>query len=145
MEVGPSSFDNYGGGGGGRGDRGDRGGRGGFGDRGGRGGGHSYQKMHSEQIGGGQSFQQKSRSDGQTIYVGNLNINTDRDALQSAFQNQNCDVRKVNILLNDQGKSKGAGFVTFGSSEEAQQVVETCQRSGMTVDGNRLIVQLARQ
>ena len=142
MEVGPSSFDNYGGGGG----RGDRGGRGGFGDRGGRGGGHSYQKMHSEQIGGGgQSFQQKSRGDGTTIYVGNLNINTDRDALQSAFQNQNCDVRKVNILQNDQGKSKGAGFVTFGSAEEAQSVVETCQRSGMTVDGNRLIVQLARQ
>ena len=34
------------------------------------------------------------------------------------------DVRKVNIMLNDQGKSKGAGFVTFGSSEEAAKAIE---------------------
>ena len=74
-----------------------------------------------------------------------MSINTDKDALQSAFQQQNHDVRKVNILLNDQGKSKGAGFVTFGSADETQAVVESCQRQGLTVDGNRLIVQLARQ
>jgi len=41
-----------------------------------------------------------------------------------AFQELNLDVRKVNILMNDQGKSKGAGFVTFGSADEAQKVVE---------------------
>ena len=83
MEPGPSSFGTYGG----DGERGGRGGRGGYGDRGGRGGGgggggHNFQKMHSEQIGGGSSFQQKPRGDGCTIYVGNLSINTDKDALQ---------------------------------------------------------------
>lgn len=72
-------------------------------------------------------------------------MTTERDALQSAFQSLNLDVRKVNILLNDQGKSKGAGFVTFGTADEAQSVVEQCQRQGLTVEGNRLIVQLARQ
>jgi len=55
------------------------------------------------------------------------------------------DVRKVNIMLNDQGKSKGAGFVTFGSSEEAAKAIEQCQRTNLTVSGNRLIVQFARQ
>ena len=139
--------------GGGRGYRGnDRGGYGGdmggnpHSDRGGR-GGHSYQKMHSENFSsshGGASFQARPR-EVNTVYVGNLNASTDRDALQGAFQSQNLDVRKVNILLNDQGKSKGAGFVTFGSADEAQSVVEQCQRQGLTVDGNRLIVQLARQ
>lgn len=80
-----------------------------------------------------------------TVYVGNLNITTDKNSLESAFQNFNLDVRKVNILLNDQGKSKGAGFVTLGSSEDAQKAVEMCQRQGLTVENNRLIVQLARQ
>jgi len=78
--------------------------------------------MHSENFsqrpGGESSFQAKPR-DVATVYVGNLNVATDRDALQSAFQSQNLDVRKVNILLNDQGKSKGAGFVTFGTADEA--------------------------
>lgn len=58
---------------------------------------------------------------------------------------QNFDVRKVNILFNDQGKSKGAGFVTFSSADEAQRVVDQVQRQGLTVEGNRLLVQLARQ
>lgn len=88
---------------------------------------------------------QKPRGEVNTVYVGNLNAITDRDTLQAAFSDLNLDVRKVNLLTNDQGKSKGAGFITFGSSEEAQKAVESCQRSGLTVSGNRLIIQLARQ
>ena len=64
------------------------------------------------------SYQQRPREIN-TVYVGNLSLGTDKNSLEQAFQNINLDVRKVNILLNDQGKSKGAGFVTFGSSEEA--------------------------
>jgi RNA recognition motif-containing protein len=54
-------------------------------------------------------------------------------------------VRKANVLLNDQGKSKGAGFVQFGSFEDAQKAVAHCQSSGLVLEGNRLIVQMARQ
>lgn len=139
--------------------RGYRGGRGGYDDMssgastgfstpnpyGGGRGGHSFNKSYSD-VGpsSSASYQQKPR-DNNTVYVGNLNIGTDKNSLEQAFQNINLDVRKVNILLNDQGKSKGAGFVTFGSSDEAQKVVDQCQRQGLTVEGNRLIVQLARQ
>jgi len=90
------------------------------------------------------SFQAKPR-EANTVYVGNLGVSTDREGLTSAFSGMNMDVRKVNILLNDQGNSKGAGFVTFGTPEDAQRVVDQCQSQGLTVDGNRLIVQLARQ
>ena len=146
-----------------RGSRGDRGGfRGGYsggGDSnsgsstaystpnpysGGRGGrvGHDFQKTSGETSG---SYQAKSREANTTVYVGNLGVTTEKDALSSAFSSLNMDVRKVNILLNEQGNSKGAGFVTFGTPDEAQRAVEQCQRQGLTVDGNRLIVQLARQ
>ena len=124
---------------------GDVGGGGGAGHRGGHGG---YQRMQSENYSsshGASNFQAKPRGDISTCYVGNLNAATDRDTLSAAFADLQADVRKVNILLNDQGKSKGAGFVTFGSADEAQSVVDRCQRQGLTVGGNRLIVQLARQ
>ena len=57
----------------------------------------------------------------------------------------NFDVRKANILLNDQGKSKGAGFVQFSSYEDAQKAVAQAQSQGLSLEGNRLIVQMSRQ
>ena len=92
-------------------------------------------------------YQQSSYSQKQpsTIYVGNLSAYTDRNSLSGAFSDMQLDVRKVNILLNDQGISKGAGFVTFGSADEAQSIVDKCQHQALTVEGNRLIVQMARQ
>lgn len=77
--------------------------------------------------------------------MGNLNAYTDRNILSGAFSDLQLDVRKCNILLNDQGVSKGAGFVTFGSADEAQSIVEKCQHQALTVGGNQLIVQMARQ
>ena len=57
----------------------------------------------------------------------------------------NFEVKKANILLNDQGKSKGAGFVQFNTLEDAQNAVAEAQSSGLSLDGNRLLVQMARQ
>ena len=74
------------------------------------------------------------------MYVGNLNLTTTQDQLADAFKSMNFDVRKSNVLMNDQGKSKGAGFVQFGSFEEAQKAAAQCQSSGLTLEGNRLIV-----
>jgi RNA recognition motif-containing protein len=110
---------------------GGRGGRGGFSKP----GGDSFSQP---------SYQQKPR-EVNTVYVGNLGMTTDEDGLTKAFNDMQLDVRKVKLLLNDQGKSKGAGFVTFGTPDEAARVVSECQTRGLTVEGNRLIVQLARQ
>jgi cold-inducible RNA-binding protein len=111
---------------------------------GGRGGRDGYQKSDGMSTSDNGSFQAKPR-EANTVYVGNLGVSTDKEGLTSAFSGMQMDVRKVNILLNDQGNSKGAGFVTFGTPEDAQRVVDQCQSQGLTVDGNRLIVQLARQ
>lgn len=59
-----------------------------------------------------------------TVYVANLGQNIDREELSGAFQHMKLDVRRVNILLNDQGLSKGAGFVTLGSADQAQSIVD---------------------
>jgi len=48
-----------------------------------------------------------------------LGTTIDKDSLTTAFEALKLEVRKVNILMNDQGKSKGAGFVTFGTADEA--------------------------
>ena len=59
--------------------------------------------MQSEQITSSTSgsFQAKPRGEIQTVYVGNLGANVDRDTLSEAFSALNLDVRKVNILTND--------------------------------------------
>ena len=81
-------------------------------------GGHQFNRMHSEPI-SASNFQSKPRGDIQTVYVGNLGTAIDNGQLTSAFEELNLEVRKVNILMNDQGKYKGAGFVTFGTADEA--------------------------
>ena len=48
-----------------------------------------------------------------------MNHSTTQNTLAEAFTAMNFDVKKANILLNDQGKSKGAGFVQFNSVEDA--------------------------
>ena len=54
-----------------------------------------------------------------SVYVANLSHSTTFQSLAEAFSSMNFDVKKANILLNDQGKSKGAGFVQFNSVEDA--------------------------
>lgn len=79
------------------------------------------------------------------MYVGNLSLSTSQGQLAEAFTGMQFDVRKANVLMNDQGKSKGAGFVQFSSFEDAQKAVAHCQSQGLVLEGNRLIVQMARQ
>ncbi|CAH7682502.1 mCG116386, isoform CRA_d [Phakopsora pachyrhizi] len=57
------------------------------------------------------------------IYVGNLAWATDENALGSHF---NC-IGKVNeaVVMRSEGRSRGFGFVTFSSSEEAERAITT--------------------
>lgn len=75
--------------------------------------------------------------------MGNLNPASGQDQLREAFASKNLDVRKASVLFNDQGQSKGAGFVQFASATEAQKALDAC--ANITLDGSRLFVQMARQ
>lgn len=55
------------------------------------------------------------------------------------------DVKNAKVLMNEEGKSKGSGFVYFNSMDEAMKLVGECQKTAMNLDGNRLFVQMSRQ
>jgi RNA recognition motif-containing protein len=80
------------------------------------------------------------------VYVGNLSWNTTDDSLRSAFERNN----QVNPLTvtdsivmrdRDTGRSRGFGFVTFGSPEEAQSAIDNLNETEL--DGRRIRVNLA--
>ena len=90
-------------------------------------------------------YQARQNNNNCSLYIANLNHSTTQNSLAEAFTAMNFDVKKANILLNDQGKSKGAGFVQFNSVEDAQKAVAQCQSQGLSLEGNRLLVQMAKQ
>lgn len=64
------------------------------------------------------------------IYVGNLSWGVDNDALESLFS-EHGNVQEARVVYDrDSGRSRGFGFVTYGSSEE---VNKACQKLDGTV------------
>jgi len=76
------------------------------------------------------------------LYVGNLSYNTTENELQDLFATAGT-VQEV-ILIQDKmtGKSKGFGFVTMATDEEAKKAIS--QLSGKSIDGRALTVNEAR-
>ena len=76
------------------------------------------------------------------LYVGNLSFDTTEIDLQDHFAQ--AGTVQATQLVQDQftGKSRGFGFVTMSSSEEAQKAVEAM--NGRSVDGRALTVNIAR-
>jgi RNA recognition motif-containing protein len=58
------------------------------------------------------------------LFVGNLNWDTSEEDLKAHFE-QAGTVLEVKIILDRQGRSKGFGFVTMSTPEEAQNAIET--------------------
>ena len=76
------------------------------------------------------------------LFVGGLSFNTTENDLQDACAAHGM-VQEVSIVMDrDTGKSKGFGFVTMGTAEEAQAVITAL--NGKTLDGRNLTVNLAR-
>lgn len=69
---------------------------------------------------------------GKELFVRNLSFNTDYDSLKKFFESYG-NVTRVNILKNDEGKSKGIGFVTYENASEAQKAINDA--SNMSLDG----------
>lgn len=79
---------------------------------------------------------------GNKLYVGNLPFSTTDDSLRDAF-GQCGTVTDVMIALDRQtGRSRGFGFVTFSTDEEAAAAVEKFH--GTDMDGRTIQVNEAR-
>ncbi|XP_077240573.1 chloroplast RNA-binding protein 33 [Tasmannia lanceolata] len=77
------------------------------------------------------------------VYAGNVGWNVTSDALREAFAAQSGLLSAKVIYERDTGRSRGFGFVTFASSQEAQSAIDAM--NGVEVEGRPLRLNLAAQ
>ncbi|CAE6405054.1 hypothetical protein ACGC1H_000105 [Rhizoctonia solani] len=78
---------------------------------------------------------------GTKLYVGNLSWGTDDDFLRQTFGEFGNVTDSIVMKDRETGRSRGFGFVTFSSPEEATAAIE--QLNGAEVGGRQLTVNLA--
>ncbi len=76
------------------------------------------------------------------LYIGSLAWATNSDGLKVAFGSFGEIEEAIVITDRETGHSRGFGFVTFQSEEEAEKALEM---DGAELDGRRLKVSLARE
>ena len=69
---------------------------------------------------GGETFDSGNR-----VYVGNLSWNVDDSALETLFREKGKVMDAKVIYDRDSGRSKGFGFVSYSSAEEAEDAVDS--------------------
>jgi RNA recognition motif-containing protein len=80
---------------------------------------------------------------GNRLYVGNLPFSTTTDSLRQAFSAQG-EVTDVHIVTDrESGQSRGFGFVTMGTAQEAAKAIEAM--NGQMLDGRALRVNEAEE
>jgi RNA recognition motif-containing protein len=77
------------------------------------------------------------------VFITNLPADYTQDKMRDIFNNTNLKVVKANLLTDDAGKSKCAGFVEFSNHSEAQEAVK--HANNMAVANKRLNVQFAKR
>ncbi|KAH7926499.1 RNA-binding domain-containing protein [Leucogyrophana mollusca] len=75
------------------------------------------------------------------IYVGNLSWNTTDDTLRQAFGQYGNVLDSIVMRDRDTGRSRGFGFVTYSSEQEAQSAIASLNEQEL--DGRRVKVNLA--
>ncbi|WP_437657965.1 RNA recognition motif domain-containing protein [Sorangium sp. So ce1182] len=81
---------------------------------------------------------------GTRLYVGNLPFSATKASVQAAFAATGGEVTDVHIVTDrESGQSRGFGFVTMGTPEQAQQAIE--QMNGAMMDGRPLRVNEAEE
>jgi RNA recognition motif-containing protein len=80
---------------------------------------------------------------GNRLFVGNLGFDTTDETLRQAFAEFGEVVDCKVIVDRDSGRSRGFGFVTMGTNEQAQQA--TSQMDGHLLDGRPLRVNEAEE
>ena len=76
------------------------------------------------------------------LYVGNLPYSTNQEQLSELFSAYGTVVESVVITDRDSGRSKGFGFVTMSTAEEAQAAIAGLNNSDF--GGRSIVVNVAR-
>jgi RNA recognition motif-containing protein len=79
----------------------------------------------------------------QRLFVGNLAFQTTEEDLRSAFEAHGSVVEAKIITDRETGRSRGFGFLTMGTGEEAQRAIEAM--NGVLIDGRALRVNEAEE
>ena len=80
---------------------------------------------------------------GTRLYVGNLSFNSTVETLRMAFTEAGEVVDAHIVKDRDTGRSRGFGFVTMGSDEQAQRAIQAM--NGALLDGRPLRVNEAQE
>jgi len=75
------------------------------------------------------------------VYVGNLSWNTTDDTLRQAFSDFGSVLDSIVMRDRETGRSRGFGFVTFGSNQEAEAAISGLNEQDL--DGRRIKVNIA--
>ncbi|KAL5197662.1 hypothetical protein ABZP36_001174 [Zizania latifolia] len=86
--------------------------------------------------GGGNSFDSSNK-----LYVGNLSWGVDNSTLENLFSEQGNVLDCKVIYDRESGRSRGFGFVTYGSSEEVNNAISNLD--GVDLDGRQIRVTVA--
>ncbi|CAL4914620.1 unnamed protein product [Urochloa decumbens] len=88
-----------------------------------------------------QSSPRGPRGEANRVYVGNLSWGVDNSALANLFNEQG-EVLEARIIYDrESGRSRGFGFVTYGSSEEVENAISNLD--GADLDGRQIRVTVA--
>lgn len=78
------------------------------------------------------------------LYVGNLSFHTTKDSLREAFAVSGREVVDVHVVTDrDSGQSRGFGFVTMATAQQAQEAI--AEMNGALLDGRPLRVNEAEE
>ncbi len=81
---------------------------------------------------------------GSRLFVGGLNFATTDDSLRNAFETEGFTVTDCKVITDrDTGRSRGFGFVTLGSDDEASQAID--KFNGQELDGREVRVDSANE
>lgn len=86
----------------------------------------------------GNSAQKSKGTQGSVVYVSNLRFQTNEQELMDFFKQQKFDPVRARLLYDNEGNSKGTGFVEMGSNGEAADAAE--KLNGEYYQGRKLNV-----
>lgn len=75
------------------------------------------------------------------LFVGNISWNATKEDLESIFGEYG-DLEEVILIKDENGRSKGFGFVTFVNDEDSQKAL--AELNNFKIDGRPLFVNEAR-